>query len=268
MVQRSVRFSSLDIPANAVPDTVVESFDLTAGGALLRAVFTMERNVWQVVCEGGSAANYVPGKKWDGIPVSNSIEDKPSNVTWQTINSRLLDLLPADITPAAYVRLLFWALRGRRDMPPPSPVQLYAAKYVEIALSAKKHACRLIKISFISQVTSLRSGTIIRHRGQGLSELRSLYQTLISRDNGYTPLFVHVMASTTTNSMRATDLKVGDTKYVELLDKLSDRTKIAAALEYTVFPEHYDTTWGAVLSPGLSATAGELVSKIVASFAA
>jgi hypothetical protein len=268
MVQRAARFSTLDIPANAIPFSASPELDpkLSAGSAL-RAVYTMEQNVWKIVCEGESAACYVPSKRWDGKLASRSVEDKPSNVTWSTIRQRLSDLLPSGTSPVDYVRHLFWSLRARRDLPPPSPVQLYAASYIEAGMLAKKHADKLIRVSFISQVKSLRAGTLIRHRGQGMSEVRSLHQTLICRDNGYTPLFVYSMAHTTTNSVRASDLRVGDTKYIELLDRLAQRTKIAAVLEYTVFPECYDATWGEVLAPGLSVSASTLLSDIVSSFA-
>jgi hypothetical protein len=267
MNYHEARFSMFQIPADAAPDDlVIAPAAKQPAVSDLRSVYTMERNVWQVVCEGESSRKYVPGKKWEGEPASNSIEDKPSNVTWSTINRRLQSFLPDHITPTAYTRQLFWALRYRRDMPPPSPAQLYSSSYLEVGLKAEAHAARLIKLYYISQVSSLKAGTVVRHLGEGSSELRALYQTLLARDNGYTPLFVHSMAATTTNSVRASDLRVGDTKYVELLDKLAERTKIAAVLEYTVFPSYYNATWGSVLAPGLLKAADGLLSKIVSSF--
>jgi hypothetical protein len=47
------------------------------------------------------------------------------------------------------------------------------------------------------------------------------------------------------------------------LEKLGERYKFLAAMDYTLFPDLYDEAWGSVIPPGFRAAANRLLEESI-----
>lgn len=239
---------------------------MSAEARAVKIAYTVYRNVYQQQMEPGTA-DYVPAQSLSGAAKGLSIEDKiPSNTWVDLVDKYACMSMPRDLSVDKYVCLLFWLLRGR-GIAIPTPRQLFSESYVGLVMEFWKDKEKLISLDFTSQVKRLQNDIIIGTNGEGISYVHSVYRTIVDKSKSYTALFRYAVARGTISSVSSSALRVGDTKYIELIDKLARKYQILASLEYTLFPDLIEKVWGKVLPTNFRADAEADLASVIRRFA-
>ena len=248
----------VSIPSNAIPCPVpsddVEGLSgckLSQEATELRRLYTAFRNVLQMQLDA-SAPVYMPKKSLSGDASGLSIEDRvPTNV-WQKVCDEYKRIeMHSDLPLGTYVRVLFWLLQCRSyNIPPPG--QILSSTYLELVYYFWKSRESTVSKEFMSFSKKLSTDLTVMMAGFGYSQVESVYKILVDRTNGFTPLFRYTVARNTIGSISSAQLRPGDTKYVELIDREAKRHQILASLEYTLFPSLFDKVWGDIIPKGFA----------------
>jgi hypothetical protein len=230
-----------------------------------KSTYVMERNVLQRLLNPEADKDYRPSSRLSGDTTGLSIEDTVPINAWESSYVELRKLLPADLSPTQYVRVVFWLLRAK-TLTVPDPKQLKNVQYLTAVLDFWNNRDSLLEVNFCVQCRRMSTDMTVFTRGYGWSRLRSIYRVLSDAQNGLTTLFRYSLARTTIGSVRVQDMEVGDTKYIRLIDKHASSNQILASLDYSVFPEVYDRVWAGTLPESIRGDSERAVAAAVRRF--
>jgi hypothetical protein len=232
----------------------------------VRIAYTVYRNILQQQNDPG-CSDYLPGRSLSGDPKGLSIEDKVPSNAWEDLLDRYKSMqIPGGLSLDRYIRTLFWLLRGR-GIAIPTPRQVLSAEYMALFFEFWRDKEKLISLDFTSQVRRLRTDIAANASGMDMSYTEAVYRTIVDKSKSYTALFRYAVARNTISSVSTIDLRVGDTKYIELIDKLARKYQILASLEYTLFPDLIERVWGGVLPENFRADAEDSLNSVISRFA-
>jgi hypothetical protein len=226
-----------------------------------RATYIYFRRQAEAMQASGGSRRYVPAASLDGISKSQSIEDRPAKNEWIAMYNKLQAANVGDLTPTAYVRMLFYALRGS-SVTIPDVRQLASQSLQELVLESSKEFCRDLKERFVSTEQRFRSAVSGIAYGQNASLPVAMYYAIMDPRTGLSSLFcycsLHAVLKGATEAERRTE------EYLRLA-RLADQLVAEAADEYSLAPDTYDEVWGKVIPDGFRVTALQLTQKAVTS---
>lgn len=240
---------------NARPNSVkvIKASDnvLKPGVDKFKNTYVAERRLLLFLREG-SSSTYHPAKSWNGSP--GTLEDKAKPNLWNKAYESIQQLNVTQ-TPEHYVRIMFRLLRGRA-IPIPTLAQLTSTVYFELVCDYLKDLewnLRTEYISALKRTTTNISLNIKNKDDSATAVMRAVFDDRLQLSPFFKYCLLHNTVETTT---------VTEEQKVKLLE-LAARFEELAALEYTVFPQLYDSIWVQVIPPEFKKTAAEQVAKIM-----
>jgi len=262
----------VSIPSNASPCSVSsEDIDniggckLSGEAAEFRRIYTAFRNVLHMQLDA-DAPVYMPKRSLSGDTTGLSLEDSTPLNVWQKVCDEYKRLeMPSDLDLSTYVRVLFWLLQCR-SYSIPQPGQVLRSNYLELVYYFWKSRESSLSKEFMSFSKKLSTDLVVMTAGYNYSQVESVYKILVDRTNGFTPLFRYTVSRNTIGSVSLSQLRPGDTKYVELIDRQAKKHQILASLEYTLFPLLFDKVWGDIIPKGFADDAWCITRQVINRF--
>jgi hypothetical protein len=190
-----------------------------------------------------NAADYIPAASLDGKSRWDTPEEKTKVASaWETTYRKLSksqDL--AD--PCKYVRIIFYILRGS-SVAIPTVIQLATPKMLELAAEFLQDRRLEIRQMFVSENQRAQASICINQKGAGYPLGLSVYFAIVDSRLGLSPLFRYCLAIETVRQLEEEGV---ENENCEKLKNLANQFKLFAAMDYTLFPDHYDEIWGSVI---------------------
>lgn len=222
----------------------------------LKAVYTLERRLWEEAIGKTSSSSYRPHPKYDGKDVRCSIEDRKTklvNVWLRVVQS----LLPYDIHPVIYVRVIFRSLTGSSQAAP-FPDQLDSQKWIKFFHENSALIKGTISSDFDRQCDYSKNALLRYQQSLGY-DLKSAVYYLISDDQApLSGLYRYCLA---VSMLREPNKSLVDD--VSLFQGVAKRLAETAALQYTCFPGEYDAEWKNFIPPDFSRNARRIYSGML-----
>lgn len=230
---------------------------------LFKRTYVLERRVLDTCRLGPDAKVYHPAKSLDGGNRYNTPEEKEKKNQWvsayQTIAS-----VSKPRTPIEYVRILFYSLRAS-SLATPTVLQLATADNQKTVEFYANSAFSRIQAKFITDATRAKTEIVLRtssNSGTRQSMPDAVYCSLLDSRLELSPLFRYCLAVDTLQKAEG-DRKSGVNMdfNVSRMKKYVKSLEFLAAFDYTVFPDVYDSVYGASLPSGFKKLALSLVES-------
>lgn len=191
----------------------------------------------------GNKQEYVPATSLDGHSLWNTPETKQLKNVWHEEYQRVAKLQQLT-TPAHYVRILFRILRGS-SLSIPTPRQLSNSQMLGLVVEYIQDQVDHIREQFVAESKRATVAIRINQRGAGYSMALSVYYALVDSRLELSPLFKYCLATGTVDQIgNGTGV---DNTCCDKLSNLAKRNELLAAMDYTLFPSHYDQVWGTAI---------------------
>ena len=236
------------------PDVELEAHNKMA--EQVKAVYTLERRLWEENIGKSKKSNYKPHPKYEGKEVKFSIEDRKAKLVNEWLNVVEV-LLPNDIHPVIYVRVIFRSLRGGSQAPP-YPNQLVNQKWVKFFHEKSTAIKEGVDADFQRQCDYSKN-TLLRYQRSLGYDLKSAMYYLISDEQApISGLYRYCLA---VSMLREPNKSLVDD--VSLFKSVAKRHLKTAALQYTCFPGEYDTVWKSFIPKKFSRSARQIYSGMI-----
>jgi hypothetical protein len=230
---------------------------------LFKKTYVLERRVLDLCRLSSASQVYNPAKSLDGGNRYNTPEEKPKKNQWLVAYQKVADISKPK-TPIEYVRILFYSLRSS-SLPTPTVLQLASQNNATVVADFAKDAFRRVQAKFIAD--SRRAKTEILLRTSAAAGARqpmasAVYCSLLDVRLELSPLFRYCLAVSTLQAEE--DKRKADVNLDSILLRMqqyADDLEFLAAFDYTVFPEIYNSVYGASLSSRFKKLALSLVES-------
>lgn len=229
---------------------------LSAIAQELKTAYTQERRVLEHY-RSGKPSSYEPSPTWEGKSTFDSPEARITNNKWADAHKNLKKLYPK-LDPVYFVRLLFHLLRGS-STEIPTVVQLANPKFVKIIHEYLDDPEATIRQQFVSESQRAKSFILLHKKLYGYSTATAVYYALVDEALGLSPLFRYCLAMSSCEDLKATHQN--DSIRKKLL-KTAKRFELLAAMDYTLFPEQYESVFGPALPSKFKAVAGNIAADV------
>lgn len=224
-----------------------------------RATYVYFRRQAEAMQSAGGSHRYAPAASLDGLPRSQSVEDRPPKNAWVAAYNSLQAADLGGLTPTAYVRMLFHTLRGS-SVALPTVHQLTAKSFIELVLESAREFRRELQERFVSTEQRFRNAVHGLAYGQRVSLPVAMYYTIMDPRTGLSSLFCYCSLRAALKGATEAERRTED--YLRLA-RLADQLVAEAADEYSLAPDIYDEVWGTVIPDGFRVMALPLTQKAV-----
>ncbi len=261
----AVRYSASPTPPAGArrKELLIDSRELPPEIAWFKALYIYSRRTVESLQSSVTQRErqYQSSPTWDGGTRSGSLEEKPKKNQWVEVYRKLQPLLSLhNLTPSAYLRMLFWLLRpGATAIP--TPQQLPSPLYLEKVFKAMEDWTLELQSNFSGETQRAQRALQFELKANGAKTLScAVYRVIITRTLGLSALFCYCMACTTVKATEAQgEEDPSRRQLVELLPQLLPH----AAEEYSVCPKVYDAIWGDVIPADFRTAAVQLVQAAI-----
>ncbi len=157
------------------------------------------------------------------------------------------------LEPSAYLRILFKVLRGS-SIAVPTVNQLASSQMIDLVNDFLSDHVRDLRSQFVAESQRAQQAIRTYNQGAGYSLGLSVYYAILDAKTGLSPLFKYCLAVEMSKRKNQEDSVSG-----KLFD-LAKEYKLLAAMDYTLFPEHYDEVWGEVIPEDFRVAACEMLN--------
>lgn len=218
----------------------------------LKQTYTLERRFLEYF-RSGEVSKYKPAKSLDGGSKWNTPEVKASKDAWASACGKL-EAKVNDVSPSRYVEVLFAAVRDSA-FPIPTVNQLASASYLKLYDEYTKVVNSLIINNFKSGMRSIEINIFSQPAQDQDSVSRAVYKSLLDRSLSLSPLLCYCVSVSYAKEL--TD--PSDAKFLKAIKRIAEDNKLAAAKEYSTFPDLYDQSWGDFIPAKFKGNAKKLV---------
>jgi hypothetical protein len=218
--------------------------------------YILERRVLEQFRHGG-VSHYTPSPNFDGLKQFNTPEEPERQNAWIKAYAKIQSA--QSIAPAYYLRLLFRVLRGSA-LTVPTVQQLASSVWFDLVREHVNASKTELRQQYIAESQRARSAVVRLQKGAGHTLSLSVYYAIADDRLELSPLFRYCLAISTSEKIQATDK---NDLHCAKLEKLGERYKFLAAMDYTLFPDLYDEAGGSVIPPGFRAAANRLLEESI-----
>jgi hypothetical protein len=221
--------------------------------------YVFERGVLQRFREGADASDYKPSPSLDGKSRWTTAEERTNIVSaWESSYAKL-NKAQNFTDPCKFVRILFYILRGS-SIAIPTVVQVSAPNMLELIGEFLQDKGLSIREQFVSESQRAQSSIRISQKGTGHPLSLAVYYAIVDSRLGLSPLFRYCLA---TETVRKLKLSGGEGEDCERLERLAKQSELLAAMDYTLFPDDYDSVWGSVIPSDFRVVACSLLDAAI-----
>jgi hypothetical protein len=217
---------------------------------LFKRTYVAERRLL-LQMQKGDTATYFPAKSLEGSPAT--LEDKAKPNQWVKAYNDINALKIAK-TPVHYVRILFRLLRVS-SLSIPTVQQLTSGANVELIQEHLLNIVAFIQIEYLAAVRRTKLSVSVNAKTEPIHN--AVLRSMLDERLQLTPLFKYCLLHNTSLNPNLSDQ---DRKKLE---EVRDRFEEVAALEYTVFPDTYDSVWGKAIPDHFRSSAQAIVARIM-----
>ena len=228
--------------------------DLTAAELLFKRTYVWERSFLEKL-RGGK--EYRPSPSYDGASRWDTPEEKPGQNAWHAMFSKIQSKTGKD--PSVYIRILFKVLRGSA-VAIPTLKQVVSHKMLTLVEEYLQGHVLGVRQQFVAEGQRAKTAITIGQRGTGYPLSLSVYYAITDSRLGLSPMFKYCLAVGTAETCRSKDPQ---DPHCEKLDRLAKQWELYAAMDYTLFPSHYDEVWGDTVPSSFRVAAINLVRSAI-----
>ncbi len=255
-MNKQAKFRKQLVPSSRAvnPDVELEAQEKMA--QQVKAVYTLERRLWEENIGKSTKSNYKPHPKYEGKEVTFSIEDRKTKSSNEWLKAVKV-LLPNDIHPVIYVRVIFRSLRGGSQAPP-YPGQLVNQNWIKFFHEKSTAIKEDVHADFTRQCDYSKN-TLLRYQQSLGYDLKSAMYYLINDEQApLSGLYRYCLA---VSMLREPNKSLVDD--VSLFQGVAKRHLKTAALQYTCFPGEYDSAWKNFIPEEFSKSARQIYSGMI-----
>jgi hypothetical protein len=209
--------------------------------AAFKQAYIDERRILERI-RGVQGKPYNPSKSLDGVSRWDTPEvAKPRN-EWEVAYKKL-EKEVKEVTPTRYVRVVFRILRGSalaipelRQLASENTISLFREYYSD----TKDYLFFQLKNESERAKVSINTN----FKGSGYSLPLSVYYAVLDERLDLSPLFRYCLCRSAVERIH----ELGESsRHTAQLEDLAKRYELLAAMDYALFPDEYDGTWGSVI---------------------
>jgi len=221
--------------------------------------YVFERSVLQRFREGADASNYKPSPSLDGKSRWTTAEERTNIVSaWESAYAKL-NKAQSFTDPCRFVRILFYILRGS-SIAIPTVAQVSTPNMLELIGEFLQDKGLGIREQFVSESQRAEASIRINQKGAGHRLSLAVYYAIVDSRLGLSPLFRYCLASETVRKLKSSGDEGED---CERLERLAKQFELLAAMDYTLFPDDYDSVWGSVIPSDFRVVACSLLDAAI-----
>lgn len=243
--------------ANSRPIERAISGELPADVQRFKNTYVHERRFLERFRLGSSVLPYHPASSLDGKSRFDTPEEKDGENQWKAVYKKLVKA--QEFNPTHFVRILFKVLRGS-SLSVPTLKQLASPGVLELVTAHQQELKFTLMEEFVAESQRARSSVTISQKGVGHPLSLSVYYAIVDSRLELSPLFKYCLATMTSRQLR----QIGEAdSHCEKLDLLAKQFEFMAAMDYTLFPDLYDSIWGPMIPSGFRVAASSLLETCI-----
>jgi len=253
MTERRKFGQQMRIGANARPANRKRVGELSAEVQTFKNTYVQERRLLERFRTGPTTQPYRPASSLDGKSRFNTPEEKDGENQWEVTYDKLVKA--QDNTPTQFVRILFKVLRGSA-LAVPTLLQLASPSMLELVANYTTKLKYSLREEFVAESQRAKSSITISQKGVGHPLSLAVYYAIVDSRLELSALFKYCLATMTSRQIRQLGEK---DSHCEKLEVLAKQFEFMAAMDYTLFPDLYDSIWGAMIPSGFRVAASSLL---------